>query len=176
MTNDGGDNSLFGASSELPPIARPLALSLPTGDKPYLGDPAAVDALLRDLVLSLSNHRDAVLAGHMNHEQMLAAVTEDRRKRVDLFLGRTDDVQPVQGWNTDSTEPGTLQSYLAQRGHDPDPALALSGLLGGVQSRALRAMNESDAGRIDDDTFQFWMEVNTEDAVGELIGVPNLAD
>lgn len=154
-------------------------IAAPPAGSQYLGDPQVVDSLVRGMVIGMAQGRERMHTDDpaIAHQTFLDLMERQRADLMRILTGQDAEFATVPGWNVSEPTIGSIHVYLAARGYEEDDAAeSLEALLMSYQLMFLRAITDFEDDAIDQEKLEFLLTVNTEDLVGELIGVPNEAD
>lgn len=137
------------------------------GDKPLLGDPAVIDAVLRGFFVRVSELRIEVHKEKMTGTECVNALRELSRKTADKFMGRTEEYARQSWFSVDQ-----LGAYLDQicTGAGGKEQAAEAFFLH-LASRAFEIMRAHEEEEIDDEVAKFRIDVLIEDARQALLGL-----
>lgn len=137
------------------------------GDKPLLGAPAVLDAVLRSFFVSVSELRIAVHKQELTGAECLNAMRDLSRKMADTFMGRSDEYARESWFSVNQL--GVYLDKICEGAGGKEQAAEAFFLH--LAARAFEIMRAHEDEEIDDEVAQFRIDVLIEDARQALLGI-----
>lgn len=144
----------------------------PADERPYLGDPAEVEALVRQFCAETQRIQVEAGAGRMAHDAALQALNDAAQAHASIFMGQNSAYRAMP-----FNAPEQIGPFLAQRmAIEGDPAQACYVMFMNTANQIMTAFLAHQSGELDDDDAKFQIDAAVEDATSALLGLPVVAE